>query len=81
MQGNPAYSRGTRQFLDNMTREHDWWSKHRIHVGEHMPEGETGSYSATLASSIFCFSLMGEGWGSRFDEAVLHGWALHGSSC
>ena len=73
LHSSPAYSRGTRQFLNNMTRDNDWWGKHKIHVGEALPEGETGGYSEMLASSTFCFSLLGEGWTSRFDEAVVHG--------
>lgn len=76
MEDKPAYSRGTRQFLAKMTRNDDWWGKYRIHVVEAMPKGnisESTSYSEALVSSVFCFSLMGEGWGSRYDEAVLHG--------
>ncbi|KAL4856557.1 putative glycosyltransferase [Chlorella vulgaris] len=76
MEDKPAYSRGTSRFLAKMTRDNNWWGKHRIHVDDAMPKGnisESTSYSEALASSSFCFSLMGEGWGSRFDEAVLHG--------
>ncbi|KAL4856586.1 DNA-directed RNA polymerase II subunit RPB2 [Chlorella vulgaris] len=64
MEDKPAYSRGTRQFLAKMTRDNNWWGKHRIHVGDAMPKGnisESVSYSEALASSVFCFSLMGEG--------------------
>ena len=30
-------------------------------------------YSKLLASSVFCFALMGDGWASRFDDAIVHG--------
>ncbi|KAL4856592.1 hypothetical protein ACK3TF_003045 [Chlorella vulgaris] len=46
------------------TGDNNWWGKHRIHVGDAMPKGnisESVSYSEALASSVFCFSLMGEG--------------------
>ncbi|KAI3432296.1 hypothetical protein D9Q98_003856 [Chlorella vulgaris] len=67
------YSRGTRQFLANHSAAHDWWGKHRIHIGNGGPPGEVGDYSVSMASSIFCLALMGDGYSSRFDDAVLHG--------
>ena len=41
-----------------------------------MPEGESDSYSAMLAQSVFCFALMGDGFSSRTDDAIIHGCAL-----
>ena len=52
-----------------------WWDKHKIWIGESNPPGVQLSYSQLLASSKFCFSLMGDGFSSRFDDAVIHGWA------
>ncbi|PSC76174.1 exostosin-like glycosyltransferase [Micractinium conductrix] len=72
-QANPAYSRGTRQFLENLTRDEGWWDEHKIWFGEHGPPGESLSYSEFLASSIFCFAMMGDGWAARYEYAVLHG--------
>lgn len=55
-----------------------WWDKHRIWVGETNPPTVDLSYSQLLASSTFCFSLMGDGFSSRFDDAVVHGWVGRG---
>ena len=57
-----------------------WWEKHGIWVGETNPPGVDASYSELLASSVFCFSLMGDGFSARFDDAVIHGCAP-GSPC
>ncbi|PSC68519.1 exostosin-like glycosyltransferase [Micractinium conductrix] len=70
---NPAYSRLTRQRMANYTTELGWWKEHKIWVGEASPPGHSGGYSKLLASSDFCFALMGDGWASRFDDAVVHG--------
>ena len=66
---------------------HDWWGKHKITIGEKVPEelkaqvdsfrGEE-QYSALLASSTFCFALPGDGWSARLEDAVLHGWVGEG---
>jgi hypothetical protein len=72
-QGNPPYSRGIRQTLQNLTRDEGWWEKHKIYIGEGNPPGVEASYSELLASSVFFFSLMGDGFSSRFDDAVIHG--------
>lgn len=37
------------------------------------------SYSELLASSVFFFSLMGDGFSSRYDDAIIHGCALLGT--
>lgn len=58
--------------------DQDWWGKHRITIGEKMPEGLTLGYSAALASSKFCFVLPGDGWSARLEDAVLHGCAVLG---
>ncbi len=50
-----------------------WWEKHKIWIGESNPPGVEASYSELLASSVFFFSLMGDGFSSRFDDAVIHG--------
>ena len=57
------------------TAELGWWKEHKIWVGEASPPGHSGGYSKLLASSDFCFALMGDGWASRFDDAVVHGCA------
>jgi hypothetical protein len=54
--------------------DHDWWKTYKIHIGEGNLPGESGSYSELLASSVFCFALMGDGYSSRFDDAIIHGW-------
>lgn len=72
----PKYSRGSRQKLNNLTVQHNWWENHRIYVGEKNPPGVQGSYSDLLASSVFCLVLMGDGWSARFDDAVLHGYVI-----
>lgn len=53
--------------------DQDWWGKHRITIGEKMPEGLDLGYSEALASSKFCFVLPGDGWSARLEDAVLHG--------
>ncbi|KAL4428361.1 hypothetical protein ABPG75_002450 [Micractinium tetrahymenae] len=72
-QNNPMYSRGIRQKLENLCRDQDWWGKHRITLGEGMPEDLHMGYSEALASSKFCFVLPGDGWSARLEDAVLHG--------
>jgi hypothetical protein len=71
----PRYSNGTRQAMTTTCKEQDWWEKYRIYVGEAsgLPEElREESYSALLSRSTFCFALMGEGWTTRFDEAIAH---------
>ena len=53
--------------------ENDWWGKHKIYIGDQTPPGESGSYSQLLASSTFCFAIMGDGFSSRFEDGLLHG--------
>lgn len=72
-QGNAPYSRGIRQTLQNLTRDEGWWEKHKIWIGETNPPGVEASYSELLASSVFFFSLMGDGFSSRYDDAIIHG--------
>ena len=56
-----TYSHGIRQKLARLCKKHDWWGKHRIWVGGTAPPGrEEQTYSALLASSVFCFALPGE---------------------
>lgn len=50
-----------------------WWDKHKIWIGESNPPGVDASYSELLASSVFFFSLMGDGFSSRYDDAIIHG--------
>ena len=69
------YSNGTRQALGRMVKENDWWNKYQIFVGEKadLPVDISNlSYSQLLARATFCFVMMGEGWSSRFEEAVAH---------
>ncbi|KAL4438037.1 hypothetical protein ABPG77_004258 [Micractinium sp. CCAP 211/92] len=72
-QNNPPYSRGIRQKLENLCRDNDWWGKHRIHLGDNMPEGLDLGYSDALASSTFCFALPGDGWSARLEDSIQHG--------
>lgn len=68
------YSRGIRQKLAKLTRENDWWGKHRVWIGsKEPPERDEESYGSLLASSIFCFVLPGDGWSSRFEDSIVHG--------
>ncbi|KAL4856598.1 hypothetical protein ACK3TF_003049 [Chlorella vulgaris] len=57
----PKYSRGARD-----------GQPLGIHIGDGGPPGEVGDYSVSMASSV-CLALMGDGYSSRFDDAVLHG--------
>ena len=69
------YSNGTRQALGKLVIERKWWDKYKIYVGESadLPKAiSDASYSELLARSSFCFVMMGEGWSSRFEEAVAH---------
>jgi len=50
-----------------------WREKHRIHVEAYDDELQ-GDYSELLARSVFCLVAAGDGWTSRFDDAMLHGW-------
>lgn len=69
----PKYSRGSRQNLTKLCREKHWWEKYRIYIGEANPSNSTLSYSELLTRSIFCPVLMGEGFTTRFEDAVMHG--------
>ncbi|KAL4419203.1 hypothetical protein ABPG77_000597 [Micractinium sp. CCAP 211/92] len=70
---NPPYSRGIRQHLTNFSLEQDWWGKHKIFIGDSFPPGEEPGYSRLLTSSTFCFTIMGDGWSSRFEDGLMHG--------
>lgn len=35
--------------------------------------GEEPGYSRLLTSSTFCFTIMGDGWSSRFEDGLMHG--------
>ncbi|KAL4427651.1 hypothetical protein ABPG75_001740 [Micractinium tetrahymenae] len=70
---NPKYSRGTRQFLANISQAEDWWGKHRIWIGETAPPGHKGLYTDFLAQSTFCLALMGDGWTARFEDGLMNG--------
>ncbi|GBF96649.1 exostosin-like glycosyltransferase [Raphidocelis subcapitata] len=67
----PAFSRGVRQRIANLSREHDWARRFSIHVGgyDELP----GDYSELLSRSVFCLVAAGDGWSARFDDAMLHG--------
>lgn len=58
--------------------DNDWWGKHRIHLGDNMPEGLDLGYSDALASSTFCFALPGDGWSARLEDSIQHGCAGQG---
>ena len=68
------YSRGSRVVLTDLCEKNNWWSLHRIYIGEKMPPGiEDLKYGEALARSIFCMVLMGEGFTTRFEDSLLHG--------
>lgn len=74
MLDEPDFSRGTRQRLFKLAEDNGWWGKHRIFIGEGNPTGfEKQSYTELLASSLFCLVLQGDGWTSRFEDAITHG--------
>ena len=71
----PEFSNGTRQAMTKICREDGWWERHRIYVGEarDVPSELSGhSYSEMLARSTWCFVLMGEGFTTRFEDAIAH---------
>jgi len=71
----PEFSNGTRQAMARLCEDSHWWDRHRIYVGEakDVPQELGGdSYSQLLARSTYCFVLMGEGFTTRFDDAVAH---------
>eukprot|EP00201_Polytomella_parva_P014690 CAMPEP_0175050468 /NCGR_PEP_ID=MMETSP0052_2-20121109/7275_1 /TAXON_ID=51329 ORGANISM="Polytomella parva, Strain SAG 63-3" /NCGR_SAMPLE_ID=MMETSP0052_2 /ASSEMBLY_ACC=CAM_ASM_000194 /LENGTH=861 /DNA_ID=CAMNT_0016314673 /DNA_START=726 /DNA_END=3311 /DNA_ORIENTATION=+ len=75
----PWYSRGIRQSLYRLSKEHDWSAKHRIYLIEsEQIEGYEvdpffNKYSHQLARSKFCVVAPGDGFSSRLEDAVLHG--------
>ncbi|GBF90959.1 exostosin-like glycosyltransferase [Raphidocelis subcapitata] len=66
-----TYSRGVRQKILALAKQHDWAGRYRIFVSGY--DGLDGDYSEQLARSVFCLVAAGDGWTSRFDDAVLHG--------
>lgn len=70
----PKYSRGTRQKLAKLCEDGKWWDNHRMYIGEQLPKELEGlSYSEILSTSVFCMVLMGEGFSTRFEDAIVHG--------
>ena len=55
----PHYSRGIRQKLHHLAKEHDWLSQHRIHITSRSHTHELG-YTQMLSSALFCLVLPGE---------------------
>ena len=55
----PHYSRGIRQKLHHLAKEHDWLSQHRIHITSRSHTHELG-YTQMLSSAVFCLVLPGE---------------------
>eukprot|EP00208_Stichococcus_sp_RCC1054_P003318 CAMPEP_0206142432 /NCGR_PEP_ID=MMETSP1473-20131121/16814_1 /ASSEMBLY_ACC=CAM_ASM_001109 /TAXON_ID=1461547 /ORGANISM="Stichococcus sp, Strain RCC1054" /LENGTH=314 /DNA_ID=CAMNT_0053537429 /DNA_START=144 /DNA_END=1089 /DNA_ORIENTATION=+ len=68
----PQFSRGLRQRLKTAAEEGSWEQQHGIVIQGHA-EPTNQSYSAALASSMFCVVLPGDGWARRADDAILHG--------
>jgi hypothetical protein len=66
-----AFSLGVRQAVAREAEAKDWVVRHNIHVGS--KGSAQGGYSDLLARSVFCLVLQGEGFTTRFDDAILHG--------
>ncbi|KAG2424862.1 hypothetical protein HYH02_015125 [Chlamydomonas schloesseri] len=67
----PNYSRGIRQRLYKLWKEHDWKQKYNVLIGD--GSDVPGGYSEHLASAKFCVVAPGDGWSARLEDAVLHG--------
>eukprot|EP00798_Chlamydomonas_sp_ICE-L_P016188 gene16188-22350_t len=65
------YSRGIRQKVYNLSREHDWQYKYNIIIGTR--KEVDGDYSEFLAKSKFCLAAPGDGYAMRVEDAILHG--------
>ncbi|KAK2080888.1 hypothetical protein QBZ16_000742 [Prototheca wickerhamii] len=66
------YSRGTRQRLAKRAWQDDWDRRHGILVADHGNKTRK-SYSELMASSVFCLAIIGDGWTTRVEDAMLHG--------
>ncbi|KXZ54467.1 hypothetical protein GPECTOR_4g532 [Gonium pectorale] len=67
----PNYSRGIRQRLYKLWREHEWKARYNVLIGD--GSDVPGSYSEHLASAKFCVVAPGDGWSARLEDAMLHG--------
>eukprot|EP00798_Chlamydomonas_sp_ICE-L_P022987 gene22987-30175_t len=65
------YSRCIRQRLYNLSKQEQWRAKHNVWFGTRVDV--PGDYTELMGRSTFCFHLPGDGWSSRFEEALLHG--------
>ncbi|KAG1663565.1 hypothetical protein FOA52_013185 [Chlamydomonas sp. UWO 241] len=65
------YSRCIRQRLAALVRDGGWGEKFKVVYGSR--DDVPGNYGELLARSVFCLHLPGDGWSSRFEDAVLHG--------
>ncbi|KAK2080890.1 hypothetical protein QBZ16_000744 [Prototheca wickerhamii] len=66
------YSKRTRQRIAKRAWEEDWEHKHRILIVDNTNKTEK-SYSELMASSIFCLAIIGDGWTTRVEDAMVHG--------
>ncbi|GAX85634.1 hypothetical protein CEUSTIGMA_g13049.t1 [Chlamydomonas eustigma] len=65
------YSRCIRQTIDRLAQEGNWRKRFGVMYGA---RGDVkGDYSDLMSRSLFCLHLPGDGWSSRFEEAILHG--------
>jgi hypothetical protein len=67
----PAWSRGLRQEVYALSRQHHWVRNYSTLIGP--PAQLSGDQSLLLASSQYCLVAMGEGWSPGFADALLHG--------
>lgn len=67
------YSRGIRQRLHHLARQHQWQERHRIVIAD-SADG-AGDYSTLLSSSVFCLHVPGAGPALMLPSLLL-GWGL-----
>ena len=67
----PGYSRGVRQRLLRLAERGRWRARFNISITGY--DDADGDYTEMVARSVFCLVAAGDGWTSRFDDAVLHG--------
>ncbi|KAK9805353.1 hypothetical protein WJX73_005210 [Symbiochloris irregularis] len=65
----PHYSRGIRQRLRAVSKEHRWRERHGIVIGGRAAE----DYGALLSASTFCLVIPGDGFSTRAEDCILHG--------
>ncbi|KFM24871.1 putative glucuronoxylan glucuronosyltransferase F8H [Auxenochlorella protothecoides] len=70
---NLPYSQGVRQKIALVSREEDWLNNHGILYGDHEAFDGLPSYSQLMSESTFCLAIIGDGYTSRYEDAITHG--------